>query len=299
MIQADNFSFLILMLVSFIMVKAGFDKKAFDTIPKLLFNLCMPSLILVSFSGMDGDMSQTDALFIIVFVVIYTLAIYPIALYALRCYKNADRKEILAFNMILGNISFVGLPFISYFFGMWGVRLAIFFSAVQDFFIWSLCYRMFAGKGNIRQTLKTIMNPCFVAVVGGIIIAGIGFVIPSFLLAPIDMLASMTVPLALLCIGSLIAQNTGALRNIDRDAVISIAIKTFALPAIVFAALYFIGSIDPSLVLLATFITALPTGLLSILFSKEFGKDVAFANVAFVLSTLTFIVMCIALLIFM
>ena len=295
--QTDNFSFLVLVLIAYILVRKGFDTKAFDNIPKLLFSFCMPALILTSFSGMDREIAQQDAFFVAAFAVGYTIIVYPIAYFALRRYKNAARKESLAFNMIVGNSTFVGLPFIFFFFGIWGVRLTILFSAVQDFFIWSLCYSMFAGKGSVRQSLKAILNPCFIAVVVSIAIAAFRLEIPGIALAPIDMLASMTVPLALLCIGNLLAQNAGALKNIDREAVISVAIKTFALPAVVFVTLMAIG-ISRELVLLATFISALPAALLSVIFAKEFNKDTAFANVTFVLSTLTFILCCVALFFF-
>ena len=294
MVHTEDFSFLILALVAFLLVKAGFDSKAFDNIPKLLFNLCFPSLILISVSGMDGDISQQDALFMAAFSVVYTLTVYPLARTALRRYKHTARKDNLSLNMIMGNITFVGLPFIYLFFGTWGVRLAIFFGAVQDFFIWSICYGMFAGKGNFKQTLKAILNPCFIAIISGFVLAGTGTEIPAVIRTPVNMLAGMTVPLALLCIGSVLAQNTDALKKLDRDAVLSVVIKTFVLPAIVFVILTATG-VDRALVLLSTFITALPVGLFSVILAKEFGKDVAFANVVFVLSTLIFILTCVAL----
>jgi len=295
--QAQNFSFLVLILVAFLLVKRGFDRRAFDYIPKLLFNLCLPALILTSFSGAESEIARDDAVFISIFSAAYTVIVYTTARRVLRRYPNTARKENLALNMIFSNTAFVGLPFISYFFGLWGVRLTILFANVQDFFIWSLCYSMFAGKRNFRQTLKVILNPCFVAIVVSFSLAALGFELPEIVMAPIGMLAGMTVPLALLCIGSLLAQYTGTLRNIDRDAIISVAVKTFALPTVVFASLMAIG-INLELVLFATFITALPVGLLSVIFAKEFEKDVAFANVAFVLSTLTFILGCVALFIF-
>jgi len=291
MVQTQDFSFLILIFISFFLVKAGFDPKAFDSIPKLLFNLCFPALILISFSGADGDMAGPDAVFMAAFAVAYTVVVYPLTYAVLWHYRHAARKDTLALNMIMGNITFVGLPFIYYFFGAWGARLAIFFGAVQDFFIWSVCYWMFSGKGSFKQTLKVILNPCFVAIIIGFALAGTGFKIPDIIISPVNMLAGTTVPLALLCIGSLLAQNTDALKRLDLDAVLSVIAKTFVLPAIVFITLTVIGA-DPALALLSTLITALPVGLLSVIFAKEFGKDVAFANVVFVLSTLVFIMTC-------
>ena len=295
MVHSEDFSFLLLILVSYLLVRAGFDRRVFDNIPKLLFNLCFPALILISFSDMGGyGILEPDALVITVFSIVYTLVIFAAAHIAMRHYRIPSRKEIITLNMILGNVTFVGLPFISYFFGAWGVRLAIIFGVVQDFFIWSLCYWMFARKGNLKQTLKTVLNPCFIAVIAGFILSGTQLELPTVTVAPIGMLADITIPLALLCIGSLLAQNTGIFKLVDRDAVISIIIKALVLPAAVFVILT-AANINPTLVLLCSLITGLPAALLSVMFAKEFDKDVVFANVVFMLSTLMFILVCIAL----
>jgi len=249
----------------------------------------MPALILISFTDMDGrGIFEPDAIAVSVFSAAYTLLIFVGARVVLRGYKGEGRKEILVMNMVMGNVTFVGLPFISFFFGVWGVRLAILFSVVQDFFIWSLCYYMFSQKGGLKQTLKTVLNPCFVAIALGFVLAGLERPLPAFAVAPLGMLAVMTVPLALLCIGSMLAQNTGLLRLIDRDVVLSLSLKAFVLPVAVFAVLSVIG-VDLRFLWLCTILTALPTALLSVMFAKEFEKDADFAKVVFVLSTLLFI----------
>jgi len=295
MVQANDFSFLILILISFVLVKAGFEKKVFDYVPKLLFTLCYPAIILVTFSNMDGgSVLQHDALFIVVFAVVYTLIAYFTSRFAMRRYKNEGRRPIIVLNMIVGNVTFIGLPFISYFFGNWGVVFAILLNIVQDFFVWSICYWMFAPKGGIKQTLKNVFNPCFVAVIIGLFLAGTQHELPAFLAPPVHMLADMTIPIALLCIGSLLAQNTNMLKFIDKEAAFVIVARIFLLPALVFTILTIIG-IDRQLVLISSFVTALPAPLLSVILSKEFKKDITFATAVFTLSTLIFILLCIAL----
>lgn len=288
MFETENFSFLLLILVAFALTRAKLDQGAFERIPKLLFNLCYPAVILISFAGMDGGVFGSESLFIMGFSAVYTVVFYLLTLALLRRYKRADRKDLIAFYMVANNVVFVGLPFIAYFFGGWGVRLAILFNVAQDFFIWSFCYGMFAGRGSVRQTLKVMLNPCFVAVIAGVALAGTGTSVPGLIAPPLALLADMTAPLALLCIGSLLAQNAGALRAISRDAVFAVLAKTFVLPAVVFGILTLAG-VESALVTFAAFIAILPAALLSVIFSKEFGKDVAFANVLFVLSTGMFI----------
>jgi len=293
MAQANDFTFLLIAVVSFALVKIGFDTKAFDSISKLLINLCLPSLILLSFSSMGADVFQYEAVFVVVFTAVYIFITYSVARMVLRRYKNMARKEILPLNMAVGNISFLGIPFSALLFGEWGVRLTILSSIAVDFFIFSVVYAMFAGKNSFRQWLGSMLNPCFIAIVVGFGLALMQLQVPAIIRTPMYMLSDMTMPLALLYIGNLLAQNTHALKNIDREAVISIAIKGFALPPIVFVLLTAMGT-SRELVLLCTFFTALPAGMFSVIFSKEFNKDIAFANVVFVLSAFIFMAGCLA-----
>ena len=294
MIQIDNFSFLIIIFLSYILVRRGLDPKVFAGIPKLLFTFCYPALILVSFAVLDSDLSHQDVVFTVAFTAISTGLIYLPSLWVLRHYGNEGRKELIAFYMVIGNVTFVGLPFIFYFFGLFGLSFAILFGVVQDVFVWSVCYARFAGKSNPRQLIKTVLNPCFIAVIAGFIFAANRWPLPGFVQLPVQMLADATIPLALLCVGSLLAQNRDSLKIVDRDVILSVGIKTFLIPIIGFAVLRVIG-VDPALALLCSFILCMPAPLLSILFAKEFGKDAAFANVVFVVSVLAFLLVCIVL----
>lgn len=294
MVQIESFSFLVLIFMAYLLVRMGFDANVFASIPKLLFTFCYPSLILVSLAALESDLSSQHIFFVIAFSVVSTFSIYLITQAALFRYKNELRREVIALYMVVGNVTFTGLPFLSYFFGPFGVSFAILFTVVQDFFIWSVGYARFSGKSNIKQSIKTILNPCFIAVIIGFIIAGSQWTIPGSVKLPVQMLADATIPLALICIGSLLAQNRGTLKAIDRDAILVVAAKTFLVPAIGAVLLLLIG-VDIYLVVLCAFILCLPAPLIAILFAKEFDKDVSFANVIFVVSTLVFIFICVVL----
>jgi len=294
MIQIENFSFLGLIALSYLMVRFGFDAKVFAGIPKLLFTFCYPALILTSFAVLDSDLSQQHVIFTVVFTVVSTGLIYALTSVVLSRYQNAARREVIAFYTAVGNVTFVGLPFIFYFFGPFGLSFAILYGVVQDMLIWSVIYTRFAGRGSLRQGIKTLLNPCFIAVILGFIVAQSPWTLPGTVELPIRLLADATIPLALLCIGSLLAESRGALKAIDRDALLAVGVKTFIVPVLGFGILRLFG-IDQTLALLCSFILFLPAPLLSVLFSKEFGKDVDFANVLFVVSTLLFLLICVGL----
>jgi len=291
MIEIESFSFLFLILISYLLVRFGFDSKAFDHLPKILFTLSYPALVLLAFSTIDSDLYPHHIVFTVIFTVIATVLLFLLPYFALRRYRKADRKEIIIFYTMVGNVTFVGLPFIFYFFGAFGISFAIFFGMIQDLFIWSLTYARFSRRGSWKHTLKSLLNPCFLALIAGLILAFTPLSLPGFSMLPLELLADLTIPLALLCIGSLLAQNRDAIKHIDRDVVFSVVVKTFLIPGITFVVLHIIG-IERDLALLSSFILSLPAPLLSILFAKQFDKDTAFANTLFVFSVLIFVLAC-------
>ena len=294
MIQISDFSFLLLILLSFLMVRFGFDSKVFDSIPKLLFTFCYPALIITSFSVVDSTLSSQYFLHSAIFAFVVTGLVFLISCGVLRGYKNSSRKEIIIFYMMIGNITFVGLPFIFFFFGALGLSLAILIGVLQDIYIWSLNYTRFSRRGSFRQTIKALGNPCFIALVVGLAVNGSGTALPEFISMPARMLADATIPLALLCIGGILAQNRGILKKLDFDVIMVVTIKTFIVPVIAFLIFRAIG-VSFFLSFLFGFIMTLPAPILSILFSKEFGCDVEFANSVFVLSVIAFSLLSVAL----
>ena len=295
MIQIDSITFLALIILSYVLVCAGFDSKIFEKIPKLLFKICYPALILVSFAYLETDLERHHTVFVIVFTALCSFLIYFGAYAILSRYRNEKRKELIAFYMVVGNVTFVGLPFIYLFFGIFGVSFAILFGVVQDIIIWSFSYVRFSGKRDFKQILKAILNPCFIAVVVGFIIAGSPLVLPDAAKLPIQMLSDTTIPLALLYVGSLLAQNKGVLKSVNRGAVFAVCIKTLVLPALAYATMRIVG-VDIFLAMLCSFLLSLPAPILLIIFAEEFNKDVAFANAVFVVSVVLFLILCLALL---
>lgn len=288
--DGGNFSFLLLIVLAYVLVKRGFDKIAFEGLPKLLFSVCYPALVLVTFTNVDADFTVEIILFITLFAVITGLGFYLLGRLALRKYQTAGRREIILFYLLVAN-TFVALPFIGFFFGSFGLSFVILFGVILDFFVWSLGYTQFAPRQNTKDTLKTIFNPCFITVIVGIIMALFSIPLPAIIAAPIHMLADTVIPLVLLLVGSLLAQNSHAFRSIDRDVILTVLARVVALPLLTFFVLRLLGT-DFSLAFLSAFLVALPAPMLGIVLAKQFGKDVAFANALFVVSTPLFVVGC-------
>lgn len=288
--DGGNFSFLLLIALSYVLVKRGFDKIAFEGLPKLLFGVCYPALVLVTFTNVDADFTAEIILFITLFAIITGLGFYFLGLFALKRYKTPGRREIILFYLLVAN-TFVALPFIAFFFGAFGLSFVILFGVILDFFVWSLGYAQFAPKKGTKEMLKTVFNPCFVTVILGMIMALFSIPLPAVITPPIQMLADAVIPLVLLLVGSLLAQNTHALKSIDKDVILTVLARIVVLPVITFFVLR-LFRVDPSLAFLSAFLVALPAPMLGIVLAKQFEKDVAFANALFVVSTPLFVIGC-------
>jgi len=282
-----GFSFLLLIVFSYILVKKGFDKQVFEGFPKFLFSICYPALVLVSFTGENSLLSPENIPLIILLALISTLSFFALGCIALRRYQKEARRPPILFYMIANN-TFLAFPFIYYFFGAFGLSFIILFGMIQDFLIWSLGYMQYSKSGDLKQTIKSTLNPCFIAVIIGMFFTVNGWGLPDFLATPIQMLADVSLPVVLLLVGSLIAQNTDALKFIDRDAVLTILARMLLFPLLTFGILHLIG-IDLTIVLLASFIVSLPAPMLGIVLARQFDKDIAFASTLFMLSTLLFL----------
>ena len=289
-VQGDNFSFLLLAVLSFVLVKGGFAKVAFEGLPKLLFNVSYPALVLISFTSVDADFTPEIILYIALFACIVALLFFALGVFFLRRYSKEGRKAPILFYLIVNN-TFIGLPFIYFFFGAFGLSFTILFGVILDFFVWSLGYSLFADRGSVKQVLKNIFNPCFITLLTGMVFALNSWPLPTVLYPPIRMLSDTTIPLVLLLVGSLLAQNTDVFRRMDRDIILTVLVRTLLLPALTFLVLWFFG-FAPSLVFLSTFLVALPAPMLGIVLSEQFQKDTAFASALFMVSTPLFILLC-------
>lgn len=127
------------------------------------------------------------------------------------------------------------------------------------------------GQGSLGQTLiKVLRNPFLIASVSGVIVGVSGLQIPAPLMAPLEMLATAAIPVALISVGA--TMNWGALARLDRFSGILVATKLAILPALTFAACLLL-KVDPVLARTLVLFGALPTASASHVLAAGFGAD--------------------------
>jgi predicted permease len=257
-----------------------------DVIPRILFQISYPALIIVSIDRIDLSLLLKNSILVIVVTLSVTLAVYFLGVLALRRYSNKGRREIILFQMMISNVTFVGLPLIQMFFGEIGIYYAIIFSFSQDLLLWSLCCWFFScSEYRLQDGLKHILNPCMLSLVIAIVIVGSGVSLPFFLYKPLETLSLTALPLALIFMGSIFNRGTLKQWMPEKDVLLLVGSKVLLLPLAVYGLLT-LFSVEEGLVVLLALLFGLPFPLLSAVFAKQYNKDYVFALKGILFSTL-------------
>ena len=185
------------------MMDADFDRK----LSGLVINVTCPSLIL---SSVMGDTLPDKKLILPLLVVGFATYVVLIGLaFLLPRYlpvKLSDRG-IYSFMLAFGNVGFIGYPIVASIFG----ASAVFYASILNFpstlliFVFGTLF-ISGGQGKMRFDWRTLYCPAMIASYLSILIVVTGWVPPRVISTPFVLLGNVTVPAALLIIGSSIAR---------------------------------------------------------------------------------------------
>lgn len=299
---------IILILIAcmgFVCARVGYiDADTRGKLTKILVNITLPCMIVVS--GNNLDASQVADLILLAFL----LAIVQFALLLLCGWfcnvvlrTPPDQRALYLFMAICTNTAFIGLPIISSMFGGETTLFASIFVMVLAFFMYSAGFAILAGKktdasrgtgrngflskaaGSIKDLpWKSICNPSMGSSLVAIALLLLGIKIPNVLASAMGTLGGITSPIAMMIVGSIIAE--ADFGSIVKEARLypTIIIRQLVVPIALLFALRGLG-INESLVVVFTIMFAMPIGALAPSFAEQFGHDSMLAAKGTVLST--------------
>ncbi len=243
---------------------------AATALPAMLTNICYPAMILSTFRDLSVKNLLSSGLTVVIITLVLTLALYTLGKFLFR---NAEERRRPLFNFILGigNVTYVGIPLISIFFGAAGISFAILHGVVQDVLIWLLYCPSFLGKSEARIKQK-LLNPCILALIIGLVITITQWKLPAFLNHTLDQLSLAASPIALLFLGLTIAK-FGVFRWIRCTPAIMISIlKVVLLPLVLFCIVSLLTDRYTTILLCVLF--ACPAPIMSIVWASQYDGDV-------------------------
>jgi len=196
-----------LVVVGYIGGKQGFLGGDFDRqLSKLVINITCPALILSS--AMTGELPDKRFILPLLLISAITYIILTCVAFSLPRYITSRKKDEgpIGFALMFGNVGFMGYPVVASIFGHEAVFYAAVLNVVNTFAVFTIGTVLITGKSKVEgerfQKKVLYSTPMLAAYLTMGIVALEIDNIPEAISQPLTMLGNITVPAALLIIGS-------------------------------------------------------------------------------------------------
>ena len=121
--------------------------------------------------------------------------------------RNHDDQGMIGFSLMFANVGFIGYPIVASIFGPKAVFYAALLNVPNTFFIFTAGVMLVKGEYSIRQfNPKVLLSPALIGAFIAALLVAFGVHTPEMIARPITMVGNITVPAALMIIGSSMAR---------------------------------------------------------------------------------------------
>lgn len=208
-----------IVVVGYIAGKWGYMGGTFDKkLSKVVIDITCPALILSS--AMTGELPDRRYILPLLGISALTYLLLTGVAFLLPRFltKKKDDEGVIGFAMMFGNVGFMGYPIVASIFGHEAVFYAAVLNVVNTFTVFTIGTMLIVGKNqessaaekemSRKKMLRKVLysTPMLSAYLTMMIVALEIKDIPEFISQPLTMIGNITVPAALLIIGSSMSQ---------------------------------------------------------------------------------------------
>ncbi len=208
-------------------------------------------------------------------------------LFSMLFVRKKGNKEwnIERFAIAYTNCGFMGIPLIDSLYGSDGIFYLTAYITIFNILMWTHGVLLVSETKDTKEILRAFKSPSLIAIAVGLILFFLKVSLPDIIIKPMNYIAGLNTPLAMVVSGVTIAQ-TNILSAIKKPRVYFIALlKLLVIPLIVMLIFKPFNISEPVLntILIAS---ACPTAASTIMFAYKFNKNAFYASEVFALSTL-------------
>ncbi|CCU77807.1 Malate permease [Halanaerobium saccharolyticum subsp. saccharolyticum DSM 6643] len=291
-----NFQVVITQIISlFLLIAVGYflrrskhlDKKETGAISKLLLDLIIPAMLISSLQiDITAKMLDNFTDLFLYWIAFYLILILLASIISKSFSISRDKKIVLKFFLIFGNVGYMGLPVIDVIFPENGIFFGSIGVVVFNIFLWTYGANLFLrGNESKKINLRDIFNNGVIAIIIGLFLMLTGLKLPNLIMNAVNMLAEATFPLSMLVIGSGLAQIKiwGIFK--DLNIIAYSTLKLLIIPAAALIILNYFNISDPIRTILILQI-AMPAAANGVIFAERYEGNYIFAAECLFLSTL-------------
>ena len=283
-----------IVVVGYAAGKLGYMGGTFDKrLSKLVIDVTCPALILSS--AMTGELPDRALILPLLGISILTYVLLTgAALWLPRLLtKNKENEGVVGFALMFGNVGFMGYPVVASIFGHEAVFYAAVLNVVNTFAVFTIGTMLITGKNEVEgsrfQKKVLYSTPMIAAYLSMFIVALRIDHIPAFVSQPLTMIGNITVPAALLIIGSSMSHLPLRAMMGNRTVYATTVMRLAVLPLAVHYLCITLG-FSPFVVGINTVVIAMPVATYGTILCLRHGKDTTLiTEVTFITTLLSMI----------
>jgi hypothetical protein len=279
----------ILALAGVFSYKTGIvDEELNGKLSDLVLTLFTPILLFTSFQK-EFTTELISGLIVSVLLSAVSFAVIWIICKIIVCRQEKDYAAVEHIALMYSNCGFIGIPMAQGIFGADGVFYMTAYVAMANFLLWSHGVILMSGKKDVQSLNKVFRSPTIIAIVIGVVCFVTRVSMPQMIEEPLEMIANMNTPMAMMVAGINIAQ--ADLRGTFRKYRLYWLsfVKLIVMPMVLVGLCYFLP-VDQTVKTVMVLATSCPAGVTGSLFAIRYGKDAVYASELFAMSTIASII---------
>ncbi len=279
---------LAIVIVGYVAGKLKYMGGDFDRrLSNIIIDITCPALILSSTMG--GKLPDRSLILPLLGISLLTYVLLAIAAWTLPRWltKNSEDRGTVGFALMFGNVGFIGYPIVGAIFGHEAVFYAAILNVVNTLSVFTAGVMLVNGE---RQRMafqsKILVSTPMISAYLAILIVALGIDnIPSVISQPITMIGGITVPGALLIIGSSMSRLSWRMMLGSGVVYVTTAFRLLILPLLLYIIFRAMG-FDSLVVNINTLVIAMPVATYGTILCLRYGRDTALITEITFISTL-------------
>lgn len=278
---AQIMSLFLIMVIGYILNKRGIiDEAANVRFTKLVINISLPAQIVKAFVSSQGVVSNGEVIMVfgISFLMYFVYAILGVLFLLVTGVRKGQRGTYL-FMTMFANCGFMGFPVVEAMLGEEAMIYAVIFNVVFNLLVYSVGILMIGKREDGKQFhIKKLLNMPLMASMTSIILYFAEIKLPDTLMNSLNMLGNVTTPVAMLLLGSVIANmNIKELFNEWRIYVFTI-VKLVVVPVVSIALIKAMPIENELIIGCMILLSAMPVATNTTMLALEYQGDVKLAS---------------------
>lgn len=288
----------IIVVLGYALCKLGYMGDKFDQkLSTIVIDITCPALILSSVMGDTlPDRTLILPLLGVGFLTYILLLVFGFWVPRLIA-KNRDDQGMIGFALMFANVGFIGYPIVSSIFGPQSIFYAALLNMPNTFFIFTAGVMLVKGEYSIKSlNPKILFSPAMLAAFAAALIVAFGLRVPDLVARPVTMVGGITVPAALMVIGSSMARLP--LREIigSGKVYVSSLVRLVVVPVTLYLVFRACG-VDSVINNINTVVIAMPVASFGTMFCMKYGRnpslmtEITFVTTVFSILTIPLVTM--------